>query len=84
MSRAFISTFAIFTLVACAAPQKTAIYLYPGAKVQVNAGDVCAIHENLTTDTLAIVSPDRNTWAAAHAGKDQGGRNVLMVTPCNL
>jgi hypothetical protein len=83
MSRAFISSFATFALVACSTSPKASIYLYPGAKVEVTEGDLCAVHESLTSDTLTPVSPDRSSWTTAHTVSDQSNRQVLSVSPCN-
>lgn len=82
MKRYAIYIIASVTLAACSAPPNASIYLYPGAKVEVTEGGLCAVHENLTSDTLTPVSPDRSTWLEHSTYKDQTDRSLLRVTPC--
>lgn len=71
-------------LVACAGgqPSGSAVYLYPGSKVEIVKGNECAVHENVTKDVLATASIDTESWGEAHTRKDPAGSNLVKVTPC--
>ena len=71
-------------LAACAGTEQagTAVYLYPGAKVEVVHARACSVQENLSKSGLASASLDTSTWSGAHNRTDQHGNEILAVSPC--
>jgi hypothetical protein len=72
------------TLAACAgaAPNGTAVYLYPGSKVELVHAGACSTQENISSTGIASASLDTSTWAEQHTRTDQHGNEILAVSPC--
>jgi hypothetical protein len=72
----------ILTACATTGPTGTAVYLYPGAKVEVVREGACSIQENLSKSGIAAASMDTSTWSGSHTRTDQHGNEYLAVSPC--